>query len=278
MVETKKNKQAQALLRGVQHQALWVHKKVRLLEGKFPQSGEVMVGRLAHHKLGVDDKDLMIGEFLEFNNEKLKIAGVFDARDTVMEAEIWMPLLDLMTYIQRDTLSCVVLSAANDNSFADAEVFAKTRLDLELVALQESTYYAKFHLYAPIRWMAWISAILISIGAFMGGLNTLFATFSARIKEFGALQAIGFSRFSIFFSLSQEAVLTGFIAATLSIFLSVLFLEGLSFPFSIGVFTLSFDETIILSGVAAGTLLGVMGVLLLLEMFKAQFTKTLRSS
>ena len=73
MVETKKNKQAQALLRGVQHQALWVHKKVRLLEGKFPQSGEVMVGRLAHHKLGVDDKDLMIGEFLEFNNEKLKI-------------------------------------------------------------------------------------------------------------------------------------------------------------------------------------------------------------
>ena len=262
MVQTKKNQQAQALLRGVQHQALWVHRKVRLLEGKFPQSGEVMVGRLAHHKLGLDAKDLMIGEFLEFNKEKLRIVGVFDARGTVMEAEIWIPLLDLMTYIQRDTLSCVVLSAANDNSFADAEVFAKTRLDLELVALKESTYYAKISsFYAPIRWMAWTSAILISIGAFMGGLNTLFATFSARIKEFGALQAIGFSRFSIFFSLSQEAMFTGFIAATLSIFISVLFLEGLSFPFSIGVFTVSFDQTIILSGVAAGTLLGMVGVL-----------------
>ena len=27
-----------------------------------------------------------------------------------MEAEIWMPLLDLMAYTQRNTLSCVIVS------------------------------------------------------------------------------------------------------------------------------------------------------------------------
>ena len=72
---------------------------------------------------------------------------------------------------------------------------------------------------------------------------------------------------------------TGFIAATLSIFLSVLFLEGLSFPFSIGVFTLSFDQTIILSGVAAGTLLGMVGVLPpTWKCLRPDLPETLRSS
>ena len=30
------------------------------------------------------------------------MVGIFDARGTVMEAEIWMPLQDLMTFTQRD--------------------------------------------------------------------------------------------------------------------------------------------------------------------------------
>ena len=104
-----------------------------------------------------------------------------------MEAEIWIPLLDLMTYTQRDSLSCVIMSSNSRKAFTHAEVFAQTRLDLELVALKESEYYEKISsFYAPIRWMTWISAFLISIGAFFGGLNTLFAAFSSRICEFGS--------------------------------------------------------------------------------------------
>ena len=262
MIKTKEGHESQALIRGIQHQALWVHQKIRLLEGNFPLSGEVMVGRLACHKLGVQMEDLQIGEFLEFNNEKLKISGIFDARGTVMEAEIWMPLLDLMTYTQRNSLSCVVVSSKNQGAFTNAEIFAKTRLDLELVALKEVEYYQKVSsFYAPIRWMTWISALLISIGAFMGGLNTLFAAFSSRIKEFGALQAMGFSRFSVFFSLFQESVLTGMLSAVFSILFGIFLIDGLSFPFSIGVFTLHFNHSIILTGLIGGIGLGIIGVL-----------------
>ena len=261
MVHTLQGLGAQALLRGVQHQALWVHPKVRIIEGRFPQSGEIMIGRLAHHKLGLKPIDLEVGEFLNFNSEKLKIVGIFDARGTVMEAEIWIPLLDLMTYTQRDNLSCVVLSVEDKNTFSNAEIFTRSPLDLELVAIRESIYYAEVsNFYSPIRWMAWISAILISIGAFMGGLNTLYATFTARIKEFGALQAIGFSRLAIFCSLSQEAAFTGFISATSSILIGILFMEGLSFPFAIGVFTLHFDQSIIFTGIISGVILGIVGV------------------
>ena len=179
-----------------------------------------------------------------------------------MEAEIWMPLLDLMTYTQRDSLSCVIFSSDSRKAFTNAEVFAQTRLDLELVALKEAQYYRKISsFYAPISWMAWISAFLISIGAFLGGLNTLFAAFSSRISEFGSLQAIGFSRFSIFISLFKESLAIGIIAAGLSIIVGIFFLDGISFPFSIGVFTLEFDNLIIFTGLFSGVGLAVVGVL-----------------
>ena len=92
--------------------------------------------------------------------------------------------------------------------------------------------------------MAWISAILISIGAFMGGLNTMYAAFSTRIKEFGALQAIGFSRISIFLSLFQEALMIGILAAITSILFGIFFIQDLSFPFAVGVFSLDFNTVL----------------------------------
>ena len=261
MVKVKERPESQALIRGIQHQALWVHEKVRLLKGKFPQAGEIMVGRLAYHKLGLGKEDLQIGKFIEFNNEKLRISGIFDAQGTVMEAEIWIPLLDLMTYTQRDSLSCVIMSSNSRKAFTHAEVFAQTRLDLELVALKESEYYEKISsFYAPIRWMTWISAFLISIGAFFGGLNTLFAAFSSRICEFGSLQAIGFSRFSIFLSLCKESIAIGIIAAGLSIIVGVFLFDGISYPFSIGVFTLQFNNLIIFTGLISGFGLALIGV------------------
>lgn len=280
MIHTEDSHGSQALIRGIQHQALWVHDKVRLLDGEFPKSGEAMVGRLAYHKLGLKDNDLKIGKIIIFNGEKIKISGIFDARGTVMEAEIWMPLLDLMTYTQRNTLSCVIVSANNRNCFANAEIFSKTRLDLELVVLEEAEYYKKLSsFYTPIRWMAWVSAFLISIGAIMGGLNTLFAAFSLRIKEFGALQAIGFSRFSIFCSLLKESVTTGMISAICSIFLGILLIDGFSVPFSIGVFTLNFNNSTILAGLLGGLFLGIVGMLApSWKCLQPNLPETLRSS
>jgi putative ABC transport system permease protein len=270
----------QALIRGVQHQAFWVHHQVRLLEGRYPQSGEVIIGRLAHHKLGLSPKALSLGKSIDFNGESFKIVGIFDARGTVMEAEIWMPLFDLMTHTQRETLSCVVFSSKSADAYDQAEVFAQTRLDLELVALKESAYYQKLSsFYAPIRWMAWVSAILISVGAFMGGLNTLYATFSSRIREFGTLQAIGFSRKSIFISILEEAMSTGVLAAITAITVAFLFIQDISFPFAIGVFTFDFNNTVILTGMFSGILLSLAGVLPpSWKCLRPSLTQTLRSS
>jgi putative ABC transport system permease protein len=251
---------SQALVRGVRHEALWVHKGVRILKGRFPESGEIMIGRLAHQKLGISSSALQIGKIVELSGEKMVISGIFDAIGTVMEAEVWVPLQDLMTYTQRDKLSCVVTSLVSTDYIPDIDAFTKQRLDLELVAIQETEYYAKLSkFYAPIRWMAWLCAILLSIGAVFGGLNTLYAAFSARIREFGAMQAIGFSRRAILISLIQESCVTTFIGSCCAFLISTAFLQDLAFPFSIGVFILEFDSSILIIGLVTGISLGIIG-------------------
>ena len=66
-----------------------------------------MVGRLACHKLGVQMKTCKLENFSSLTMRSSRFR-IFDARGTVMEAEIWMPLLDLMTYTQ--PIACLVLS------------------------------------------------------------------------------------------------------------------------------------------------------------------------
>ena len=68
-----------------------------------------MVGVLAHQKLGMSPDQLTIGKELHFNDQSFTVSGIFVANGTVMEAEVWMPLQDLMTATQRDNLSCVVV-------------------------------------------------------------------------------------------------------------------------------------------------------------------------
>ena len=78
-------KVAQGLTRGVTPSVFEVHREARLIEGDWPRSGEVMVGTLAHHLLGVDQQDLAVGETIEFEEQSFRISGRFDARGTVME-------------------------------------------------------------------------------------------------------------------------------------------------------------------------------------------------
>ena len=260
MLSTQDGESSQALIRGVQHVALWVHQRVRILEGRFPNPGEIMVGRLAHKKLGFNRSQLQIGQILVYNGEELIISGIFDAIGTVLEAEVWIPLQDLMTYTQRENLSCVVVTLDEARSFGDLDAFTKRRLDLELVAIQETEYYTKLStFYKPIRWMAWICAFLLSIGALFGGLNALYASFSSRIQEFGAIQAIGFNRWKILFSLIVESSITGLIGSVLAFGIVVLILQGITVPFSIGVFVLNFTQIILALGAGTGLVLGVIG-------------------
>ncbi len=252
----------QALLRGVTLAAFEVHREARMIAGRFLRPGEVVVGRLAHHTLNVSEDALQPGKTIMFEGQELQVAGRFAAPGTVMESEIWFDRSDLMTLTQRETLSCVVVRLNDPDDFKLAELFANQRLDLELTAIRESDYYNKLSaFYAPIRAMTWLTVGLVAAGAVFGGLNTLYAAFSARIRELATLQAIGFSRPAILLSLVQESILATLTGTLIAAVLALLLLEGHTVNFSMGTFRFELGPAEALIGLGAGILLGLLGPL-----------------
>jgi len=253
---------AQALFRGVTPAALRVHPEVRLLDGTFPQAGEVMVGKLAFRKLGLKPSDLTTGTTALLDGSHVTISGIFAAPGTVMESEIWAPLSDIRMLAQRETVSCVVLRLENPDDFAEADLFSKQRLDLELTAMRESDYYAHLaNFFKPLRIMTWITAGLVAAGAVFGGLNTLYAAFASRIKELATLQAIGYTRRAILASLIQESLLASLTGTLAACAIALLLLDGRTIPFSIGAFTVTITPAIAVLGIVTGILLGIIGAL-----------------
>jgi putative ABC transport system permease protein len=250
----------QLLLRGVTPRALLVYPQVRLLEGDFPQAGEVMVGRLAWLGLGAEGGPLRPGGRVKMEGVEWVVSGVFAAPGTVMESEMWLNLGDLRVLAQRDSVSCVVLRMENPDDFGEADLFSKQRLDLELTALRERDYYdALSGFFRPLRVMVWITAGLVATGAVFGGLNTLYAAFASRIRELATLQAVGFGRGAILMSLVQESLLACMAGALVAAVVALVWLDGVTIPFSIGAFTASITPTVVAVGLATGVLLGILG-------------------
>lgn len=253
----------QAVVRGVTPAAFLVHDKVRITRGRLPKTGEyeMMVGELTATRLGVADEDLAIGKSLWFDNRAWTITGHFAAPQTVMNAEIWVPLTDLQIATRRETLSCVVLSLGAA-ALEDVSVWCAQRLDLELVAMRERDYYAGLaSFYGPVRAMIWVTAALIAIGGLVGGLNTMYAAFAARVRELGALQTLGFPRLAIVVSFLQESLLATCTGGILAAVLALLFLDGLAVRFSMGAFALHLDAVVLLTGLVAGAGVAVVGII-----------------
>lgn len=253
----------QAVFRGVTASAFLVHPQVRMIEGRMfnPGEDEVIVGALASTRLGLPDERLAVGEHIWVDGERWEIVGRFEAPNTVMNAELWCPLSNLQILTRRDTLSCVVLTMG-EGEFADAETFAATRLDLELIAMRETEYYRKLTaFYQPVRMMVWVTAMLIALGGVFGGLNTMYAAFAARVREIGMLRSLGFGRRAVVISFVQESLLAATAGALIAAMLCLWLLDGIAVRFSMGAFGLILDGPTIALGLGAGIVLGLVGAL-----------------
>jgi ABC-type antimicrobial peptide transport system permease subunit len=100
---------------------------------------------------------------------------------------------------------------------------------------------------------------LVAAGAIFGGFNTLYAAFASRIRELATLQAIGFGRVAIFFSLVQESLVACLTGTLLASALALWLLDGMTLPFSIGAFTVVITPSVASIGLVTGILLGILG-------------------
>ena len=104
------------LVRGVTPTSLLVRRHVEIVDGRWPESGEILVGRLAATKLGVTGDSLAVGKTLELEGRSWKVSGVFAACGAVFEAEMWCRLDELQQAMKRQDLSLVALTLRREST------------------------------------------------------------------------------------------------------------------------------------------------------------------
>lgn len=261
-VKSESNEGGLGLVRGVTLAAPLVRRSIRLIEGEWPREGEVIVGRLAAAKLGSDDASLTVGKSIEFEGRPWRISGRFAAGGAAYESEIWCRLSDFQTVTKRQDISLVAMLLSPSSSPAEVELFCKERTDLELRAMRETDYYATLQQhYKPVRLLAWLVVLLVSGAGIFAGLNMMYGAVAGRVREIATLQAIGYRRRAILFSLVQEGVLLASAGSLFSGVVALTLLNGMAVRFTMGAFTLRIDGVAILIGCGVGLLLGVVGAL-----------------
>jgi putative ABC transport system permease protein len=248
------------LVRGVTPVALMVRRNVQIVEGSWPGPGDVLVGRLAATKMGRSPEELAVGKMVTFEGRTWKISGRFVSMGSTLESEMWCPLADLQIAMKRQDLSMVAVLLASGAQFADLDEFCKERLDLELQATQETKYYESLERhYGPVRFLAWLIALIIAGAGVFTGMNIMYGAVTGRVRELATLQTIGFVRRAIALSLIQEGVLLAALASLIAGVIGVLVVQGVAVRFTMGAFSLNVDSITLLIGFGTGLLIGVMG-------------------
>lgn len=250
------------LVRGVTTNAPLVRDRVQIVEGSWPQAGEVLVGRLAHSKLGARNEDLAVGSEIAFDGKVWKVSGRFTAAGSAFESEVWTPLADLQTTLKRQDLSLVAVAMESPQQVADIDMFCKERVDLELKAVAERAYYAALQRhYKPVRMLGWVVVALVAGSGIFAGLNTMYGAVVGRIRELATLQAMGYRRRAILLTLVQEATLLACAAALVACVLGLLLVDGAAVRFTMGAFMLRVDSVGVSVACTVATLLGVVGAI-----------------
>jgi ABC-type antimicrobial peptide transport system permease subunit len=250
------------LVRGVTPAAALVRRRVRIVEGTWPGPGELMAGRLAAAKLGVDPEQLAIGQQIEFEGRSWRISGRFAAGGSAFESELWCPLADFQQALKRQDLSLVALLLRPGASLASISLFSKERVDLELQATAETAYYAALQRhYRPVRMLAWLVVILVAGAGMFAGLNMMYGAVAGRVREIATLQAVGYRRHAILTSLVQEAALLAAAASLLAGLVAMTWINGMAVRFTMGAFALRIDSVAVLAGCGTGLLLGIAGAI-----------------
>lgn len=252
---------ALATLRGVEPGAFLVHDRVTLVEGVEPGAErELLAGRLAEARIGLPAGALAVGRTVDLEGVAWKVVGRFAAPGTVLEAEIWGRLRDVMTATRRTDVSCVTARLADRQRYDEVEIWAaRNGLSLEVVLKRETELYAALlEVLQPILLLARVMAVLVLAGGVLALTNTMFASVLARTREMGTLRAVGYGPLAVGVSLLQESLLLAALGG-LAGYLAAGWFGEVPLKFPNGAFYLDLSVPVRLTGLGAALLSGVLG-------------------
>jgi putative ABC transport system permease protein len=257
---------ANVQIRGISPRALEVRPDVRIVQGRFIQTGltELVIGR----NVSGTYRGFQLGSTVDFGGGRWTIVGVFDAGGSAFDSELWCDATVLNQVYDRPEnvfqSATVRLASVDDfDRFKDA-VTTDPRLTFDV--FREMAYYAEQSrtLSTIIRVLGFLVAGIMAVGAVFAALNTTYSAVAARTAEIGTLKALGFSPANIVGSFLVESILialTGGLVGCLAALPFNGFTAGTLNWASFSYLAFSFRVTpeILASGVVFSLVMGVVG-------------------
>ncbi len=195
-------------LRGVSPGALDVRPQVKIVEGRMFTQGtnEIIVGKAASQQFA----NLTVGSAPKWGQNNWQVVGIFEARGSAAESEIWCDARVLQPAYQRgNSYQSVYARLASSDGFQAFKDALTSNPQLSVTAIREPDYFAAQSdvLNQIIRTIGFVIAGLMGIGAIFGAVNTMYNAVASRTREIATLRALGFGSMPVVFSVLAEAVL-----------------------------------------------------------------------
>ena len=255
--------EANVTVRGMSPMGFELRPTVNVTQGRWfvPGQREVVVSESIHRRFA----NTSLGDTLEFGKGKWAVVGIFDARGTAHESEIWADLNQMGSDFDRAEYSSVLLRATD----AVAAEALKNRMSddqrLKLEGMIERQYYEEqTRSGEPIKYVGMLVAIIMAIGSCFAAMNTMYAAVAYRSREIATLRILGFSRPSILTCFVLESVLLSILGGLTGIALMLPF-NGLTtgtsnaVTFSEVVFSLRITPSVMAAAMGFAVFMGLFG-------------------
>jgi putative ABC transport system permease protein len=251
-------------VRGVTQRAFELRPYVKMIEGRMfrPGNNEVIVSKRVQERFA----DLDIGDSFSFGPHKWNVVGVFDAKGTSFDSEMWADI-DYLGLAQKrgEDVSTVVLRPVDKAAFADIKQRIEGDNRLKLKVKSEYKYYEEQTggLIGIIILVGFVTVFMV-IGAILGAMNTMFSAVASRKRELATMRALGFKRRTILLSMTIESALVAFAGGVAGV-LMALPVNGLATgttnfqTFSEVAFNFRITPALAVAAIILATISGVIG-------------------
>ena len=257
---------ANVIFRGVSPNGPSLRPQVKLVSGRWFTPGKreaVTSVRLAKRFSGVS-----LGDEIKLGSRTLTVVGQFDAGGSAFDSEAWMDADEARAIFNRANFASVLIRPVDAAAGARLRQRLESDHRLTMRVVPEMEYYSQQTKTAgPIRFGGDVIATIMSIGAVLAAMNTMYASVGARTREIGTLRVLGFRRRSVVAAILIEGTCLAFIGGVIGGAFSLVangYKTGtMNFQnFSETVFELTVTPSIIAKGLVFAALVGLLGALL----------------
>jgi putative ABC transport system permease protein len=256
-------------LRGLTPIALQVRPDLHIAEGRMFTAGtsEIVVGRAASRQFS----NLSLGSTVKSGKMTWQVVGIFEARGSVAESELWCDAKVLQGVYQRgNSYQSVYLRLETIDSLQRLKDALTTDPRLNVTVVREPDYFAQQSqvMQTIIRTIGVGIAVLMGLGAVFGAINTMYSAVAARTREIATLRALGFGSTPVVVSVLVEALLLSLIGGALGGLVAWAGFDGYQTAtmnwqsFSQVAFAFAVTPALLLRGLLYAAIMGLLGGLL----------------